>query len=109
MNEPCLLRSQVLLAPLVALLLALGVFSFSTIPPAVYLVILVEGLVAYLLADYLWARAILLLGPTIATLGMSVQIPMAATVELLWGRAYWYHHALVSAEYAAHYRCCTVA
>ena len=96
-----------LLAPLVVLLLALGAFSFSTIPPAVYLVILVEGLVAYLLADYLWARAILLLGPTTATLGMSVQIPMAATVELLWGRAYWIHHALVGPT-CAHARRCAV-
>jgi hypothetical protein len=28
----------------------------------------------YVLADFLWARAVLLLGPTVATLGLSVQV-----------------------------------
>jgi solute carrier family 35 protein F5 len=43
----------------------------------------------YCLSDYLWAHAVLLLGPTIATLGLSVQIPVAAVVEVLLGTPKW--------------------
>jgi solute carrier family 35 protein F5 len=48
----------------------------------------------YVLADYTWARAVLLLGPTVATLGMTVQIPLAtaADVILSWaglGHPHW--------------------
>lgn len=43
----------------------------------------------YCLSDYLWAHAVLLLGPTIATLGLSIQIPVAALVEVLLGRPKW--------------------
>jgi hypothetical protein len=48
----------------------------------------------YVLADYTWARAVLLLGPTVATLGMTVQIPLAtaADVALSWaglGHPHW--------------------
>jgi drug/metabolite transporter (DMT)-like permease len=48
----------------------------------------------YVLADYTWARAVLLLGPTVATLGMTVQIPLAtaADVVLSWaglGHPHW--------------------
>lgn len=41
------------------------------------------------LSDYLWARAVLLTSPTIASIGLSLQIPLAATVEVLTGRPAW--------------------
>lgn len=47
------------------------------------------GILNYCLSDYLWAHAVLLLGPTIATLGLSVQIPVAAVVEVLMGTPKW--------------------
>lgn len=47
------------------------------------------GLLNYCLSDYLWAHAVLLLGPTIATLGLSVQIPVAAVVEVIIGVPKW--------------------
>jgi drug/metabolite transporter (DMT)-like permease len=43
----------------------------------------------YAFSDYLWAHAVLLLGPTIATLGLSVQIPIAAAAEAAFGHAAW--------------------
>ncbi|WIA09997.1 hypothetical protein OEZ85_010209 [Tetradesmus obliquus] len=54
----------------------------------------INGLMDYVLADYTWARAVLLLGPTVATLGMTVQIPLAtaADVVLSWtglGHPHW--------------------
>jgi hypothetical protein len=47
------------------------------------------GILNYCLSDYLWAHAVLLLGPTIATLGLSVQIPVAAVVEVFMGTPKW--------------------
>ena len=49
----------------------------------------VTGVLNYAFSDYLWAHAVLLLGPTIATLGLSVQIPIAAFVEAMWGHPKW--------------------
>jgi len=39
------------------------------------------GLFDNALSDFLWARAILLVGPTIATVGLSIQVPIAMVVE----------------------------
>ncbi len=89
------LFNTVLLAPVVVLLLSMGVFSLSTIPREVYLVIILEGLLDYVLSDYLWARAVMILGPTVATLGLSVQIPMAAAADLAFGNAKWIHYPSV--------------
>jgi hypothetical protein len=47
------------------------------------------GVLNYAFSDYLWAHAVLLLGPTIATLGLSVQIPIAAVAEAVWGHPRW--------------------
>ncbi len=58
---------QVYLAPVVLLLVSLGTFSFSSVPKEVYFVIVLEGLLDYVLSDYLWARAVILLTPTIAS------------------------------------------
>lgn len=45
------------------------------------------GLLDYVLSDYLWARAVMLLGPTVATLSLSVQIPLAAVADVVMGEA----------------------
>lgn len=44
----------------------------------------VKGLFDNVLSDYLWARAVLLVGPTLATVGLSVQVPMTVGVEVLF-------------------------
>lgn len=48
-----------------------------------------SGLLDYVLADFLWARAVLLLSPTIATAGLTLQIPFAALIDAILGRAAW--------------------
>ena len=48
-----------------------------------------KGLFDNVLSDYLWARAVLLTSPTVASVGLSMQIPMAAAVEAMMGRARW--------------------
>lgn len=45
------------------------------------------------IADYLWSRAVLLVGPTIATVGMSLQVPMAMLVEPLVHATGWWSRA----------------
>lgn len=48
-----------------------------------------KGLFDNVLSDYLWARAVLLLGPTLATVGLSLQVPMAIVAEFFVGSATW--------------------
>lgn len=52
------------------------------------------GLFDNALADYLWSRAVVLVGPTMATVGLSLQVPVAMVVDPIvhdhgwWSR--WY-------------------
>jgi solute carrier family 35 protein F5 len=75
--------------PLVAGAVLLGRWHPLSTPLSAYGLILLEGILDYALSDYLWARAVLLLGPTLATMGLSAQIPVAAAAELITGRASW--------------------
>ena len=43
-------------------------------------------------SDYLWARAVLLTSPTVASIGLSLQIPLAASVEVFVGSPPWAAH-----------------
>ncbi len=47
------------------------------------------GLLDYVAADYFWARAVLLLSPTAATLGLAAQIPLACIGDALLGEPVW--------------------
>ena len=48
------------------------------------------GLFDNALADYLWSRAVLLVGPTIATVGTSLQIPMAMVLDpIVHTKGWW--------------------
>lgn len=40
-----------------------------------------------MLSDYLWAKAVLLTTTTVATAGLTIQVPMAAIVDSLTGNA----------------------
>ncbi|KAK7338918.1 hypothetical protein VNO77_19552 [Canavalia gladiata] len=46
-----------------------------------------KGLLDNVLSDYLWAKAVLLTSTTIATAGLSIQVPLAAIVDTLTGNA----------------------
>ena len=51
--------------------------------------LLLNGLLGTVLADYLWARSILLTSPLVATMGLTLNIPCSLLVEWLWkGRGY---------------------
>ncbi|KAF5741258.1 hypothetical protein HS088_TW10G00254 [Tripterygium wilfordii] len=46
-----------------------------------------KGLLDNVLSDYLWAKAILLTTTTVATAGLTIQVPLAAIVDSLTGNA----------------------
>ena len=62
---------------------------FENVTSAALAVVLLKGLIDNVLSYYLWARAVLLTSPTIASVGLSMQIPMAAGAEVASGRARW--------------------
>lgn len=45
------------------------------------------GLLDNVLSDYLWAKAILLTTTTVATAGLTIQVPLAAVVDTVTGNA----------------------
>lgn len=45
----------------------------ATLTPRLLGLCAVKGLVSNVLSDYFWARAVLLCGPTVATVGLSIQ------------------------------------
>lgn len=47
----------------------------------------VSGLLDNVLSDYLWAKAVLLTTTTVATAGLSIQVPLAAIVDTFMGNA----------------------
>ncbi|OMO97524.1 hypothetical protein CCACVL1_04535 [Corchorus capsularis] len=46
-----------------------------------------KGLLDNVLSDYLWAKAVLLTTTTVATAGLTIQVPLAAVVDTLIGNA----------------------
>lgn len=46
-----------------------------------------KGLLDNVLSDYLWAKAVLLTTTTVATAGLTIQVPIAAVVDALTGNA----------------------
>ena len=45
------------------------------------------GLLDNVLSDYLWVKAVLLTTTTVATAGLTIQVPLAAVVDSLMGNA----------------------
>jgi len=76
------LSNFVLLSPVVGILHATGVERVSNIPAAFVLIILLKGLMDNVLSDLLWARAIQLTSATVATVALSLTIPLAMVSDL---------------------------
>ncbi|XP_022159711.1 uncharacterized vacuolar membrane protein YML018C [Momordica charantia] len=49
--------------------------------------IIAKGLLDNVLSDYLWAKAVLLTTTTVATAGLTIQVPLAAIVDSILGNA----------------------
>ncbi|KAK7395369.1 hypothetical protein VNO78_15921 [Psophocarpus tetragonolobus] len=60
---------------------------FSTLSWKQLGLIIGKGLLDNVLSDYLWAKAVLLTSTTVATAGLTIQVPLAAIVDILTGNA----------------------
>ncbi|KAK6141668.1 hypothetical protein DH2020_024589 [Rehmannia glutinosa] len=60
---------------------------FNTLTGKQFGLIVGKGLLDNVLSDYLWAKAVLLTTTTVATAGLSIQVPLAAIVDSLTGNA----------------------
>lgn len=65
---------------------------FRSVDTRVFLLACSKAFFDNVCSDYLWARAVLLTSPTIASIGLSLQIPMAASVEVIIGHPIWATH-----------------
>ncbi|KAA8543473.1 hypothetical protein F0562_021032 [Nyssa sinensis] len=60
---------------------------FSILTWKQFALIVGKGLLDNVLSDYLWAKAVLLTTTTVATAGLTIQVPLAAVVDSLTGNA----------------------
>ncbi|KAL3828135.1 hypothetical protein ACJIZ3_016937 [Penstemon smallii] len=61
--------------------------SFNALTSNQLSLIVGKGLLDNVLSDYLWAKAVVLTTTTVATAGLSIQVPLAAIVDSLTGNA----------------------
>ena len=73
-----------MLAPIVVVLLIVDPRVFSGLTATVFGFVTVKGLCDNVLSDYLWARAVILTTPTVATVGLSLTIPLAFASDMVF-------------------------
>jgi solute carrier family 35 protein F5 len=76
----------IMLWPFMILLHYTGVESFEFPPTTVLLYLFVNGLIGTVLSDLLWSYAIFYTSPTVATVGLSLTIPLAIIFELFMNK-----------------------
>lgn len=74
----------VCLLPFVLLFHFSGVESLSGLTLQIIGLIGIKGLFDNVLSDYLWARAVLLTSPTVATVGLSLTVPLAILADFVF-------------------------
>lgn len=63
-----------------------GIESLAGLTAEILLLIGIKGLFDNVLSDYLWARAVLLTSPTVATVGLSLTVPLAIVADYVFHR-----------------------
>jgi len=64
------------------------VIDLSKLSKKVLCLLLFEGIINNVVADYLWARAVILTSATVATVGLSVTIPMSICTDSFLGKTF---------------------
>ena len=72
----------VLFGPVVLVLHLSGIEDLAALTPQIAGLLLVKGLFDNVLSDYLWAAAVLLTSPSVATIGMSLTVPLAVLSDV---------------------------
>lgn len=81
------LFNLLIFAPIAFILHLANLEPFDTISGKQFGLIVGKGLLDNVLSDYLWAKAVLLTTTTVATAGLTIQVPLAAIVDTLIGNA----------------------
>ncbi|KAJ0445618.1 putative solute carrier family 35 member SLC35F1/F2/F6 [Helianthus annuus] len=81
------LFNLVIFSPIALILHFTNIESFHTITLKQLGLIVGKGLLDNVLSDYLWAKAVLLTTTTVATAGLTIQVPLAAMVDTVMGNA----------------------
>ncbi|KAK9726518.1 hypothetical protein RND81_05G220900 [Saponaria officinalis] len=79
--------NMVIFLPVVLLLHFTKLEPFTAFTWKQFGLIVGKGLLDNVLSDYLWAKAVLLTTTTVATAGLTIQVPLAAIVDTLTGHA----------------------
>lgn len=79
--------NMVIFFPVMLVLHFMNVELFTTFTWKQFSLIVGKGLLDNVLSDYLWAKAVLLTTTTVATAGLTIQVPLAALVDTMIGNA----------------------
>ena len=77
------LLGLIVLSPFILTFELLGVTALYKIAPTAFLLIAAKGLFDNVLSDALWAIALKWTSPTVASVGLSLTIPMSILAEIL--------------------------
>ncbi|QDZ21902.1 hypothetical protein HOP50_06g44440 [Chloropicon primus] len=69
--------------PLNVILCLAGQNNMQDLPAKLYGMVMLKGLMDNLLSNYMWAYAVLFIGPTSANVGMSIETPMVVIIDLI--------------------------
>ena len=94
----CLGALNVVLFGAVALaLLGADSLRMESHSPLTWLGVVAKGIFDNCLSNFAWGTAILLIGPTMATVGLSLQVPVAIATDLVVFHPAWLHDARAAA------------
>jgi solute carrier family 35 protein F5 len=77
------LLNAIFLTPIVLAFCFTNFIDIKSLTYFIFLMLVVKGLFDNVLSDYLWARACLLTSPTVATVGLSLTVPLAFVSDLI--------------------------
>ena len=75
--------------PIVPILHATGLEDLSPLNAQIGGLLVTKGLLDNVLSDYLWAAAVLLTSPSVATVGMSLTVPLAIVSDAAFADTGW--------------------
>ncbi|KAI3712731.1 hypothetical protein L1987_71296 [Smallanthus sonchifolius] len=81
------LFNLLIFSPIALILHFTNIESFHTLTLKQLGLIVGKGLLDNVLSDYLWAKAVLLTSTTVATAGLTIQVPLAAIMDTVIGNA----------------------
>jgi solute carrier family 35, member F5 len=74
--------------PVLLFLVIVGV-PLGSMSLSIFGMLILKGCLDNVLSDWMWARAILLIGPTLATSGLALQVPIAVVSDVLISHPAW--------------------